>query len=118
MENMKETVDRYTSAWNEKNRAEVKTAFVAILADGITYQDRNTPLVSGIEAFVDLVMLSHEKIPGRTFSLLTGPEYFDRHCYYSWTINIPGSGKFKGRDYVEYDDENKMTKIVGFVPNL
>lgn len=118
MKNMKETVERYTSAWNEKTAAEVKVAFTQILADEITYQDRQTPLVTGIDAFVDLVMSSHEKVPGRTFSLSTEPEYFDHHCYYSWSINIPGHGDFSGSDYVEYNDENKMTKIIGFVPNL
>lgn len=118
MENMKETAERYTSAWNEKTAEEVKNAFATVLADEITYQDKNTPLVTGIDAFVDLVMSSHEKVPGRTFSLLTEPEYFDGHCYYKWSINIPDIGEFAGRDYVEYNDENKMTKIIGFVPSL
>jgi len=118
MKDIKETIERYTSAWNEKTAAEVKVAFAQILADEITYQDRQTPLVTGIDAFVDLVMSSHEKVPGRTFSLLTEPEYFNHHCYYSWSINIPGKGEFEGRDFVEYNDENKMTKIIGFVPNL
>ena len=118
MKNMKDTVERYTSAWNEKTAAEVKVAFAQILADEITYQDRQTPLVTGIDAFVDLVMSSHEKVPGRTFSLLTEPEYFDHHCYYSWSIDIPAKGEFAGRDYVEYNDENKMTKIIGFLPSL
>jgi len=118
MKNMKETAERYTSAWNEKTAAEVKVAFADSVADEITYQDKNTPLVTGIDAFVDLVMSSHEKMPGRSFALLTEPEYFDGHCYYAWSINIPGHGEFEGRDYVEYNAENKMTKIIGFVPNL
>ena len=115
---MKVTVERYTSAWNKTTAAEVKNSLTKVLADEITYQDRQTPLVTGIDAFVDLVMSSHEKVPGRTFALLSEPEYFGQHCYYSWSINIPGKGEFTGRDYVEYNDENKMTKIIGFVPNL
>ncbi|WP_147243686.1 hypothetical protein [Pedobacter miscanthi] len=115
---MTETVERYTSAWNEKTSAEVKAAFSSILSSEITYQDRQTPLVRGLDAFVELVMSSHEKVPGRSFSLLAEPEYFDHHCYYIWSINIPGKGQFTGKDYVEYDDENKMTKIIGFVPTL
>lgn len=118
MENMKETIERYTAAWNEKTAADVKAAFAQILAEGFSYQDKNTPLVTGIDAFVDLVMSSHEKVPGRTFSLLAEPEYFNHHCYYSWSINIPGHGEFTGNDYAEYNDENKLVKIVGFVPNL
>jgi len=118
MENIKETVERYTDAWNKKTAEEVKAAFAQVLADTITYQDKNTPLVTGIDAFVDLVMSSHEKIPGRTFSLLTEPEYFQHHCYYSWGINIPGLGEFEGRDYAEYNDEHKLTQIIGFVPTL
>ncbi|WP_443947105.1 nuclear transport factor 2 family protein [Pedobacter sp. AW1-32] len=115
---MKETVERYTSAWNQKTAEEVKTAFLQILSEEITYQDRQTPLITGIDAFVDLVMSSHEKVPGRRFSLPGEPEYFNQHCYYAWTIDIPGVGQFEGKDYVQYNDENKMTVIVGFVPNL
>jgi len=118
MKNIKETVELYTKAWNEETAAAVKLAFAQILADEITYQDKHTPLVKGIDAFVDLVMSSYEKVPGRSFSLLTEPEYFDHHCYYAWSIKIPGNGEFTGRDYVEYNDENKMTKIIGFVPTL
>ena len=118
MKNMNETIERYTSAWNEKTIQDVKAAFADILANEITYQDKNTPLVTGMEAFVDLVMLSHDKVPGRTFSLSGEPEYFDHHCFYSWKINIPGHGEFAGKDYVEYNDENKLTKIIGFVPTL
>ncbi|WP_316801394.1 hypothetical protein [Pedobacter frigidisoli] len=115
---MTETIERYTNAWNEKTKQEVKAALVHILADEITYQDMNTPLVIGIDAFVDLVMSSHEKVPSRTFSLLSEPEYFDQHCFYSWKINIPGHGEFTGKDYAEYNDENKLTRIIGFVPTL
>ena len=49
MKNIKDTVERYTSAWNEKTAAEVKNAFAQILADGITYQDRQTFLVTRID---------------------------------------------------------------------
>ena len=83
MKNMKETIERYTSAWNHKTAAEVKIAFAGILAEQITYLDRQTPLTNGIDAFVDMVMSSHKNMPGRTFSLLTEPAYFDSHCYYT-----------------------------------
>lgn len=116
MENMKETVQRYVNGWNEKTHEAVKAAFVQCCADGITYKDKNTPMLKGIDALVTLVMQSHDIVPGRVFSVLTQPEYFDRSCYYTWGISIPGSGELSGRDYVEYNDENQITAIIGFLP--
>jgi hypothetical protein len=116
MKNITETVSRYVAAWDEKTPETVKAALLQCCAAEITYTDKQTPVIKGIDALVNLIMASHEKVPGRTFSVLTPPEYFDHHCYYSWGINIPGKGELAGRDYIEYNDENRITRIIGFLP--
>ncbi len=121
---MTETIERYVSAWNELTPATVKAALEQCCATRIsytdknmpTYTDKNTPVITGINALTDLVMLSHKKVPGRTFSVLTAPEYFEGHCYYTWGINIPGTGERVGHDYIIYNDANKIVSIVGFLP--
>lgn len=116
MENLTETISRYVSAWNEKTAADVKAAIEQCCIEGITYTDKQTPLITGIDNLVSLIMSSYEIFPGRTFSLLTAPEYFDHHCYYTWGVNIPGIGDRAGRDYITYNDDNKITTLVGFLP--
>lgn len=124
MKNIKETIDCYLSAWNGKTAEAVQAEFLKCCAPEITYTDRNastytddpTHLVKGINEFTALVMDSHTKVPGRTFSILTVPQYFEGHCHYSWGLHIPGKEVLIGWDYFQYNEQNLITKIVGFLP--
>lgn len=113
---MKETINRYANAWNEPTAETIKAGFVTCCSPDVVYTDKNTPEIAGIDALVALAMESHQKVPGRTFTVETEPEYFDSHCYYSWGVNIPGTGLLIGHDYVEYDAGGLITRIVGFLP--
>ena len=115
---MEESISRYAGAWDEPTPEAVKAAFAECCAPEITYTDRNTARIQGLDALTDLVMASHKKVPGRTFSVLTVPEYFGGQCHYQWAINLPGLGEKTGWDFMEYDAQNKITRIVGFVPVL
>lgn len=124
MKNITQTLDRYLSAWNQKTPEAVKAAFLECCAPEITYTDKNastytddpTHLVRGIDEFTALVMGSHAKVPGRTFSILTTPQYFDGHCHYSWGLHIPGREVMVGWDYFQYNESNLITTIIGFLP--
>jgi hypothetical protein len=116
MKNIIETISKYVGAWDEKTPEAVKAAFQECCAAEITYTDKNTPPLHGIDALRDLVMSSHAKFPGRTFSVLTQPEYFDNQCYYSWGVTFPGKEEIAGRDFIEYNGEGLITRIVGFLP--
>lgn len=118
MENMEQMISRYAGAWDEQTPEAVKAAFEQCCAPEITYTDRNTKRITGIDALTDLVMASHALFPGRTFAVLSTPEYFDGQCHYKWGVNLPGIGQKEGWDFMEYDEQNKITRIVGFVPVL
>ena len=111
-----ETVRHYVGAWDEKTPETIKAALSRCCAPEINYTDRQTPQFSGIDALTSLIMASYEKVPGRTFSVLTTPECFDNKCHYNWGIHIPGTGDLAGWDYLEYNNENLITRIVGFIP--
>ncbi|RKR80734.1 hypothetical protein BDD43_0866 [Mucilaginibacter gracilis] len=124
MINMKETINHYLAAWNEKTATAVKAAFQKCCTPDVTYTDRNAPtyteeggfVIKGIDLLTALVMGSHAKVPGRAFSLLTMPQYFDGHCHYSWGLHIPGQDEKAGWDYIVYNEQNLITRIVGFLP--
>ncbi len=84
--------------------------------DAGTYTEDQSPLIKGIDQLTALVMGSHAKMPGRTFSLLTTPQYFDGHCHYSWGLHMPGIDVMAGWDYIQYNEEHLITKIIGFLP--
>jgi hypothetical protein len=116
MKNITENVEKYVNAWDEKTSETVKAALQQCCVPEITYTDQQTPILNGIDALTSLIMASHEKFPGRTFKVLTAPQYFDHNCYYSWGVNFPGKGELAGRDYIVYNDKNLITRIVGFLP--
>lgn len=116
MKNIEEKIKHYVNTWNETTPEAIKAGFEKCCAPGITYTDRSTPLFSGIDQLTALVMSAHEKFPGITFSVLTEPECFEGLAYYSWGVNFPGVGERAGRDFMEYDKDELITRIVGFLP--
>ncbi|OOQ61428.1 nuclear transport factor 2 family protein [Mucilaginibacter pedocola] len=118
MKNMTETITRYISAWNTTTADEIKAAITSCCHPQVTYTDKNTPKFTGIDDLVALILSAHEKFPGIGFSVLTSPEYFEGNCYYTWGMFLPGTGDVAGRDYMVYNEENKIVEIVGFLPAL
>jgi hypothetical protein len=124
MKDIKDTISCYVGAWNEKTAEAVKAAFEDCCSPEVTYTDRNAPtytpeggfVLTGIAPLTALVMGSHAKVPGRTFSLFKEPQYFDGHCHYSWGLLIPGQDIKAGWDYIVYNEQNLITRIVGFLP--
>ena len=121
---MTETISRYVGAWNTKTSEEIKNVFMECCASDVTYTDKNastytsdySSVLNGIDQLTALVISSHAKVPGRTFSLLSNPEYFDGHCHYSWGLQIPGMDEKAGWDYIQYNEDNLITHIIGFLP--
>jgi hypothetical protein len=124
MKNITDTINRYVTAWNDKTFEAIEAAFSECCTQQITYTDKNAStytdsgekVINGIQRLTALVMSSHEKVPGRTFSMLTTPQYFDGHCHYSWGLHIPGKDVMAGWDYIQYNEDGLITKIIGFLP--
>ena len=116
--NVETSVSLYLDGWNAKTAADVKEKFMQCLAPDVTYTDTNTPKLTGIDRIVDLVMQSYDKVPGRSFDLPATPEFFANQGRYRWVINIPGQGAHDGMDFFEYNDDNLITRLVGFLTPL
>ena len=112
-----ETVAFYIEAWNQATPGAIRNNIEKCWAPNCTYTDKNTPLINGIDEIINLIIQSLEKLPVRTFILPAPPEYFDNCGRYRWTLQKPGGG-YDGMDYFEFNDENFITRIVGFVNPL
>jgi len=118
MKNLQENINQYVGAWNKKSEEEIRYDLEQSCAAQITYTDKNVTMTVGIDALMKLVISSHKMIPGRIFSVFDHVESFDNHATFRWGLNIPEKGDFLGRDYLQYDENNLITKIIGFVPSL
>ena len=112
-----ETIKQYVAAWNGSNLEEFKTEFAKCWAAGATYTDPNFDIM-GVDAIAELAQASLEKFPGRNFWVVTLPEYHHNVALYTWGVEIPGVGNNQGRDYIEFDEEHKIARLVSFFPPL
>ena len=110
---VEEMIERYVTSWNEKGLEQFKAAFAECWADDATYTDPNFELVKGVDGIAGLAMISLERIPVRTFSVLTTPEYHHHVGRYNWQVKLPEETK-QGFDYFEFNDQHKITRIVSF----
>lgn len=116
MKSIAENIKDYVNAWNETTPEGIKAGFKKCCTPGVTYTDKNTPKFSGINQLAELVMSAHDKFPGIRFSVLSEPEYFEGQAYYAWGVHFPETGDRAGRDFMEYDDNHLIKRIVGFLP--
>ena len=112
---IEETISYYLAAWNEKEKQAIKENLENCLSADFTYTDKNTPAVKGLEACTDLIFHSYDKIPERTFSIISQADHFYNKGRFYWRVTLPGKDARDCMDYFEYDEENKLTAIAGFV---
>lgn len=110
---VEEMIRQYVAAWNNENLEEFKTAFAQCWAADATYTDPNFELVTGVDGIAGLAQASLELIPVRTFYISAQPDYHHNAGRYIWKVDLPGETR-EGFDYFEFNEENKITRLVSF----
>ncbi|GAA3988456.1 nuclear transport factor 2 family protein [Mucilaginibacter dorajii] len=113
-----ETIKQYVASWNVKGAEAIKAAFAKCWAADATYTDPNYENVSGVDGISALCVGSHEIAPGRIFHVHTLPDHHHNVALYTWTVDIPGKETKGGTDYIEFDAEGKIARLVSFFPPL
>ncbi|MDN5288513.1 MAG: isomerase [Mucilaginibacter sp.] len=110
---VEEMIKRYVAAWNGKTLEQYKTGFAECWATNATYTDPNFEGITGVDGIAGLAQASLEKIPVRTFNVLTLPDYHHNVGRYTWNVVLPGETK-EGFDYFEFNEQNQITRLVSF----
>ena len=111
---VEETISQYVAAWNLKGYDEMKAGFAKCWAIDGNYTDPSYALVEGLEGITKLAHDSYEQLPVRTFSVLTQPQHHHNAGSYRWGVEKPEGESGAGLDYFEFNDENKITRLVSF----
>jgi len=117
MENTKklqENILIYTSAWNEMNREAIHEKINRCWSTEGTYTDKLTDTITGRDAITDLIVGSYEQMGPRTFKILAEPVTHHRSGTFRWLAIRPEGYPIEGSDYFEFDEQNRITRIVGF----
>jgi hypothetical protein len=108
------SIDQYTNAWNQTDPASIKAALHHCWTDRSSYIDPQSSLTIGPEALAELIYSSYEPMPGRSFRLLSQIDYHNGSGRFRWELSQPNHEVLEGMDFFEYNEENQVTRIVGF----
>jgi hypothetical protein len=112
--NIEENVLLYTSAWNQTERAAIREKIDLCWSTEGTFTDKITDTITGREAITDLIISSYNQTGPKNFNVLAEPVTHHRSGRFRW-LNIPQEGyPAEGMDYFEFDEQNLITRIVGF----
>lgn len=117
MENMKsieEIILIYTSAWNETEREAIREKIDQCWSTEGTFTDKVTDTITGQDAITDLIISSYDQMGPRTFMVLAEPVTHNHSGRFRWLVIRPEGYPAEGMDYFEFDEQNRITRIVGF----
>ena len=117
MENIKsieEIILIYTSAWNETEREAIREKIDKCWSAEGTFTDKVTNTITGRAAITELIISSYDQMGPRTFKVLAEPVTHHRSGRFRWLVIRPEGYPAEGMDYFEFDEQNCITRIVGF----
>ena len=117
MENIKSTEEIiliYTSAWNETEPKAIREKIDQCWSAEGTFTDKVTDTITGRDAITELIIGSYSQMGPRTFTVLAEPATHHRSGRFHWLVTRPKGYPAEGMDYFEFDEQNLITRIVGF----
>jgi hypothetical protein len=113
-QNIQEIILTYTSAWNETGPEIIREKINRSWSINGTYIDKLTDTVIGRDFLPDLIVASHTQMGPRTFHVVAEPVTHHRSGHFRWLVTRSEGYPAEGLDYFEFDENNLITRIVGF----
>jgi len=113
-QSIEETILTYTSAWNETERKAIRAKISQCWAAEGTYTDKLTETIRGQDSLTELIISSYGQMGPRTFKLLEEPQTHHQSGRFRWLAIRKEGYPVEGMDYFEFDQENRITRIIGF----
>ncbi|MEO3407877.1 isomerase [Mucilaginibacter sp. CAU 1740] len=114
VKNIEETILTYTSAWNETEHDAILAKIKKCWSPEGTYTDKITDTITGQDAITNLIISSYGQMGPRTFKVLGEPNTHHQSGRFRWLAIRPEGYPVEGMDYFEFDEQYRITKIVGF----
>ena len=109
-------VDTYLATWNETDPAKRLELIRAALGADLWYRD---PMLEadGLEAYDAMIAAVQAQLPGHVMQRTSPVDGHRDLIRFNWAFGKPGEAPtFAGLDVAKYDDEGKLHRIIGFVP--
>jgi hypothetical protein len=112
------SIDLYTAAWAETDRARQQALLARCWTPDTTYEDPQTPAVRGTDALLAVIAGFHQAWPGARISLNSAVEEYRQVGRFNWILQQPTGSTTYGTDFVEFNDQNQLIRVVGFFSHL
>ena len=109
-------VDTYLATWNETDATRRAALIEASLGADLWYRD---PMLEadGLEAYDAMIAAVQAQLPGHVMQRTSPVDGHRDLIRFHWAFGKPGEAPaFAGLDVAKYDDEGKLHRIIGFVP--
>jgi hypothetical protein len=110
------SLQKYFRAWGEPDVETRKSLLSSAWAEKGTYTDP-TAHVDGRDALVKHIgeFLTNPQFKGATIVQTSGIDFHHQSFRFEWAMNDSSGGTMvTGMDYGEFDNDGKITRIVGF----
>ena len=117
MSDQTQVIIKYLAAWNAKNAEERLPLIEKTLASNCLYADSHLPnLIEDRESHSQFIDQFKSKFPELRISLIKEPEIHHGFFRFHWQLTKPNGEVFiKGNFFGEMNQDNLITKLVGFV---
>ncbi len=108
-----ESLDKMLAAWNSNDANEIEQLAKEALEHNVHFADPSHNII-GREAFVAMVLRTHERVPGAIYSRASRIDQQNNFCRYHWAIHLNDNLLLEGFDVTEINDTGKVVKVLGF----
>lgn len=117
MAEIKQLIQDYISAWNIADSEERVRLMTQILDERCLYVDSHLPdHITNRESHCQFIDRFKDKFPDLSLKLIASPDLHHGYFRFNWQILKPDGNLFtQGSFFGQINEDNKITKLVGFV---
>ncbi len=117
MGEIKSVIQDYVSAWNSSNSEERISLMTKVIAENCMYLDSHLPdSILGRELHCQFIDRFRDKFPDLSLNLVSTPDSHHGYFRFNWQmLKSDGSIFTQGSFFGEINEQNLITKLVGFV---
>lgn len=111
---VEESIEEYFRAWNEKGLKNIETMLEKCWTSDGTYADPRVAPMQWKNGLAAVIQGSQEAMPDRRINKTSKVETHHNSGRYKWEVVKQNGERSEGLDYVEFDSENRIRRVVSF----
>lgn len=111
-------VRRYAEAWTEKSPEKMQEILEEVWTPASTYEDPLTAELTGYDRLAGHIRKFQNLKPDARMELNSEVDQYHQLGRFHWISTMPDGTVSYGTDFVEFDENNRLLRVVGFPSHL